>query len=471
MPRPLRLLTSMLLASLGMSAALTLPALPPPTGLPPGFSLPLGGGDSIYPALGSAAIDVTHYDLSLMSDPASETLSGRAVLTLTAKQTLTQLSLDFAGPTTSEVLLDGQPARFVQAGEKLLILLPAAVPAGTPLSVSVTYHGTPARPLDPDLGLRLGWITADDASYTLAEPDAAHSYFPCNDLPADGASYTLHLNVPEGYQAVASGVQTGERREGTRHLYDFELPQPIPTYALGIQVGRLELVTRPAAGKTALRDAFPLDLPATLRAPFERTPQMLSALEHWFGPYPFAVYGVGVTRDARLPALETATFSTFPARVQPEVVAVHELSHQWFGDSLRLGDWSDVWLNEGFATYAEALWAESLGQSSAPLLKRWYDALARQPSRPLPATTSAQLFDASSYLRGALTLHALRLHLGDDAFRTLLHSYAARFAGQSVRTADFVALVGELSGDAALAVIRPWLFQAALPPFPKEPSP
>ena len=131
---------------------------------------------------------------------------------------------------------------------------------------------------------------------------------------------------------------------------------------------------------------------------------------------------------------------------------------------MRLGDWADVWLNEGFATYAEALWAEHLGQDSSGLLRRWYAALTRQLARPLVATTAAQLFDATSYQRGALTLHALRLKVGDDTFRRVLQQYAAQFAGRSARTADFLSVVRVVAGQAAVDAIQPWLSSDTLPP-------
>ncbi|ULH16574.1 M1 family metallopeptidase [Deinococcus sp. KNUC1210] len=467
MPRR-SLLAALLLAVLGSGAAQVAPAVsavPPVSSLPAGFSVPAGAGDSIYPALGTPGLDVTHYDLSIRSDPRIDTLSGQAVLNITALSDLNQIALDFAGPTTSEVLLNDQVARFAQVGEKLLILPSTPLKAGTRFTLGVTYQGTPALHLD--LGLRLGWITQDDASYTYSEPDAAHTYFPCNDLPADGASFTLHLDVPAGYTAVASGVQTGQHSQNGRTVTDFDLPQETATYALGIQVGRLDVVTRPRAGNVALRDAFPTDTPPSVRAPFARVADMLSVLTGWFGPYPFAVYGVALTHDPQLLALETATLSTFPAREQGEEVGLHELAHQWFGDSVRLGDWSDVWLNEGFATYAELLWAEHLGQDSRSLLRRWYTALMRQAARPLVATAAPQLFDSTSYQRGALTLHVLRLKIGDASFRRVLQQYAASYAGRSARTADFLNVVREVSGQTAVDALQPWVSSPSLPPLPR----
>lgn len=466
-----RLLLTLALTCCGLAGGQRAAAAPPT--VPAGFDAPVGYGDSIFPALGDAGLDVTHYDLTLSATPGTDAIRGRAVLNVTARRDLTQIGLDFAGPGVTGVKVNGQAARHAQAGEKLLIRLPSPVPAGTAFTVTVAYSGTPALHLDtsvgsPDSGLRLGWITQAGGSYVLSEPDGAHTFFPCNDVPADGASYSLHVDVPSGYVAVASGVQTAQQTRGGRVYTDFELGQPIPTYALTVHVGKLELVTQPGGVQpgVAVRNAFPAGTPASVRATFDQTPAMLGFLADWFGPYPYPVYGVALTEDPQIPALETATLSTFPSRQEAPTVALHELSHQWFGDSLRLGDWSDIWLNEGFATYAELLWAEGQGQPTAPIVSRWYARLSRDPGRGLAATRADQLFDSSSYDRGALTLHALRLKVGDAVFRQILKTYVARFSGQSVRTSDLLGVALELGGPAALDAVQPWLTGPELPPLP-----
>jgi len=464
-----RLLLTLALSGCAWSGAQT--SAPVRPDLPAGFTAPEGYGDSIFPALGDAGLDVTHYDLTLSATPGTDSLQGRAVLSVTARRPLTQIGLDFAGPGVTGVKVNGQPAQHAQVGEKLLVRLPSPVAAGAAFTVTVAYSGTPALHPDtsvspPGSGLRLGWITQGGGSYVLSEPDGAHTFFPCNDVPADGASYSLHVDVPTGYTAVASGVQTRRQTRGGRVYTDFELSEPIPTYALTVHVGRLELVTQPGPPGIAIRNAFPAGTPGNVRAAFDRTPEMLGFLAGWFGPYPYPVYGVAVSEDPQIPALETATLSTFPSRPEAPTVALHELSHQWFGDSLCLGDWSDVWLNEGFATYAELLWAEAQGQAAGPIVDRWYARLQHEPARGLTATEAAQLFDASSYDRGALTLHALRRKVGDDVFRNILRTYVARFSGRSVRAADFLNVAGELGGPAALEAMQPWLSGPDLPPSP-----
>ena len=463
-----RLLTLLALASLASGLARQVaPALPA------GYSAPAGYGDSIYPLLGDPGLDVTHYDLTLSATPGIDAVSGRAVLSVTALRELSQINLDFAGPRVLGVKVNGLAARHAQTGEKLMILPARPIAAGTAFTVTVAYSGTPALHLDtsdPDFsgtgGLRLGWITQGGGSYVLSEPDGSHTYFPCNDVAADGATYSLHLDVPLGATAIASGVQTGQRTQGNRVYTDFQLEQPIPTYALTVHVGRLQIVKQAGPGGISVRNAFPVGLPADVRSNFDQTPAMLDLLQSWFGAYPYPVYGVAVTEDPQIPALETATLSTFPASGQGTLTTVHELAHQWFGDSLRLGDWSDVWLNEGFATYAELLWAQSQGKDPQALVDRWYTLLSNAPARGLVAATAAQLFDSSSYQRGALALHALRRAVGDPAFGNILATYVRRFTSRSVRTADFLTVIGEIGGKAGLDAIQPWINGPEVPSSP-----
>ncbi len=467
-----------LLALASLATGLARQAAPAPLPLPAGYSAPGGYGDSIYPLLGDSGLDVTHYDLTLSAAPGVDAIAGRAVLSVTARRPLGQINLDFAGPRVLGVKVDGLAARHAQVGEKLLVLPARPIAAGAAFTVTVAYSGTPALHLDtsdPGFsgtgGLRLGWITQAGGSYVLSEPDGSHTYFPCNDIAADGATYSLHLDVPVGVTAIASGVQTKQRTQGKRVYTDFQLDQPIPTYALTVHVGRLQIVNQTSPKGTnkqgvSLRNAFPTGLPADVRASFDQTPAMLDLLSAWFGAYPYPVYGVAVSEDPQIPALETATLSTFPARNVGSKTALHELAHQWFGDSLRLGDWSDVWLNEGFATYAELLWAQSQGEDAQALVDRWYDMLSNAPVRGLIATSAAQLFDTSSYQRGALTLHALRQAVGDPAFRSILSTYVARYTGRSVRTADLLAVIGEIGGEIGLDAVRPWIDGPGIPPSP-----
>lgn len=428
-------------------------------------------GDTLYPHLGQLGLNVTHYDLRLtVPTPGTPDLRSDTTLTLHAERDLPDVQLDYSGPAILNVTWNGQPVPHRRAADKLIIPLP--LPAGQDVRLRVTAAGPAGGVPDPTLNITLGWQsvpatpTQPGANFTFSEPDGTRSFIPCNDHPADPATFTTTLTVPRGVTAVASGTRLTDHPnlDGT-HSVTYTLTTPVPTYALGISVGTLDTVRRPdlriGDQHVTLTDYFPTSVPDTVRAPYARTGDILTALSDWFGPYPFSTYGsVVVTPD--LPALETATLSTMPVRSSRERVIVHEIAHQWFGNAVPLGDWSDTWLNEGFATYAELLWTQAQGQDTAPLLRGWRDRL-RPGTRPLTATTPAQMFDATAYARGALALHALRTQIGDDAFRAFLHTYARTRAGQPTRTADLLHLTRTQLGPEAATLLENWITQPELP--------
>ncbi|UBV43341.1 M1 family metallopeptidase [Deinococcus taeanensis] len=436
-------------------------------------------GDSLYPTLGQAGLDVQHYDLALtVPTPGTPTLSANVTLTAHATRDLPLLSLDFTGPAVTRATWNGQSLPFTHDRARGKLLLRRALPRGAATTVTLHYQGEPQGLPDPVLPLRVGWQSvpgaagAPGANFAFSEPDGTRSFLPVNDHPADPATFTVHLTVPQALTAVASGVQTSDHpAPGQRHTVTFEQRQPIPTYALALHVGPLERVTVPPApaapGRTVTRaDYFPPGVPDTVRAPYRRTNEMLRTLQDWFGPYPFETLGAVVVTPA-LPALETATLSTMPVRSSTDRVVVHELAHQWFGNAVPLADWADVWLNEGFATYAELLWAQAQGQDGQSVANTWYEQLRARGTRPLVARTQEEMFDLSAYQRGALALHALRAQVGDPAFRGFLRAYAAARTARPTRTADLLRLTRTRLGDAAERTLREWIEQPELPPRPE----
>lgn len=443
--------------------------------------------DPIFPGLGQPGLDVRHYDVALtVAQPGTPQLSGVVTLTLAATRPLTEVRLDFFGPTVTAVRWNGQPAPFrvEPEAQKLAVTPPALLQPGQEARLTVEYQGTPGAVLDPDFStpVELGWQTVPaeegraGANFTLSEPNGTHTFLPCNDHPSDKATFTTHVTVPAGYTAAASGLEGAaveDRSVEGRGTWTFVFTQaePIPTYALAVQVNRFERVTAPAVPvgvngtAVARRDYFPVGTLQSTRAAYARTDEMLRVLSGWFGPYPFGAYGVAVVTPP-LPALETATLSTLPLRSSNERVAVHELAHQWFGDAVTPATWADVWLNEGFASYAELLWTEAQGGDGQAVAAHWYANLRHEGTRPLVALLAEQLFDLSAYQRGALALHALRAAVGDAAFRAFLHAYTAHFSGKALTTADLLAFARTQVGEAGTAALRTWVETPELPPLP-----
>lgn len=248
------------------------------------------------------------------------------------------------------------------------------------------------------------------------------------------------------------------------------------TYLATVQIGRYELLAlNPGQppGQVPQYVAVPASLAAAARAGLARQPEMMRTFKNCFGPYPFPEYTVVVADDVLEIPLEAQTLSILGRNhLGPEWesqrLMAHELSHQWFGNSLTLGTWQDIWLHEGFACYAEWLWSEESGGDSADAMAaRHHERLADLDQDVVLADPGPELmFDDRIYKRGALTLHALRRTVGDEAFFALLRSWVAAHSGGTVTTSEFVThAVRETGADLADLFVA-WLDKPALPDLP-----
>ncbi len=437
----------------------------------------VSGGETVddpyYPALGNTGYDVDHYDLNLRVDiDGPDQLVATTTIELTATESLNRLSFDFEESlAVSSVSVDGTPATFEQADAKLRITPETTLRAGSDVAVVVAYSG---QPLTVDSGTRIGeigWYDTAVVSVAVGEPFGARSWYPVNDHPSDKATYTFTLDVAEGLTGVANGVLTNDETADGRRTTTWEMRQPMASYLATVAVGDFVLVeSEPGAGIEVF-DAVPSRLETIFVGDFELTDEMLVTFTELFGPYPFDEYGVLIADTELGFALETQGRSLFSSAFVDgdgsiERIVAHELAHQWFGNHVSPATWQDIWLNEGFASYAEDLWVEfgrngDLADLETRLVSRAQSALEPAPGDP----GAAGLFDASVYRRGALTLHSLRLAVGDETFFEILREWTVRFGGGSASTDDFVALSEELSGQELNPFFDAWLGGGALPPL------
>ncbi|MEO6627523.1 MAG: M1 family metallopeptidase [Aquihabitans sp.] len=423
------------------------------------------------PGHGNPGYSVDRYDLDLDYRVATNALAGVATIAATVhadQGPLKSLTLDLVGLEVQKVLVDGvAPTRFRSSTGKLRITPAHPLAPGTAFTIDVTYRGAP-RPLTGRWG-EVGWEELADGVLVAGEPDGAPTWFPCNDHPSDKAPYQIAVTTESPYTVVANGSLTERRVGASRTRWVYEQVEPMATYLATVQIGQYELLDV-AGSPVPQRAAVPASLGPRFHTDFERQPQMIELFERCFGPYPFASYTVVVTEDDLEIPLEAQGLSIFGAnhvdghRSEERMVA-HELAHQWFGNSLTPRRWRDVWLNEGFACYAEWLWSEAGGGPSADAMaRRWWKKLHDLPqdlviSEPGPD----RLFDDRLYKRGALTLHALRLTVGDPAFFTLMQRWTSENRHGSVTTEDFVAIAGEKP------LLETWLRHSSLPNLPDPP--
>jgi aminopeptidase N len=429
-----------------------------------------GIGDPYFPTYGNGGYDVAGYDLRLRYDPKSGVLGGDATITAAATQDLSRLDLDLAGLTTSAVTVDGRPARAEQKADELVVTPAAGIVRGKPFTTVVTYGGKPQALRNPALGVG-GWLRTKDGAFALGEPESASTWYPVNDHPADKATWRLAMTVPDGLEVLSNGVPGPRTTAAGWTTWTWSESAPMASYLSTVVIGQYRVRTGTHAGEpivTAVPDSLPADGPAAKS--IGRTGEIIDFLTTQFGRYPFDAYGGIVLDDDRVGyALETQTRPVYGGsffRTDPNpVVVAHELAHQWFGDSVALERWRDIWLNEGFATYAEWLWQEHEGQATvAQSFDRTYAGFdwRHVPGNPGPTN----LFGDAVYQRGAMTLYALRRTIGDQAFAGLLKSWPAEHRDGNVTTAEFIQAAEKASGKDLDRLFQAWLFGTTKPPHP-----
>ncbi len=448
-----------------------------------------GIGDPLYPELGNGGYDVGHYALDLEYDPATGLLEGRATVTAAATHDLSSFNLDLSGMDVSSVRVDGVAAGVTRRGSELTVVPASALPAGQTFTAVVAYAGEPAARDSGSAPFRTGWTRGADGVFVFSQPDGASTWFPANDHPLDKATFSVRVTVPSPAVVASAGVlEAVVENEGER-TYHWESRHPTATYLLPLAIGDLRMTAEAGPGGVTIRNFFDDDLAESRLDLFRRQGEMLEFFIGLFGAYPFEAYGALVVDAARpAGALETQTLSTFtvPSLRLGESVVAHELAHQWFGDSVSVASWEDIWLNEGFATYASWLWEEHV-RGSAALRNRARSAhdlmsgrrLTAQGLSPEEAAEEAaqrfpppgsprpdDLFNASVYQRGALTLHALRAEVGDESFFGILRAFADGFRYGNATTEEFVALAEEVSGVGLGDLFQSWLYEETVPPLP-----
>ncbi|WTK08339.1 M1 family metallopeptidase [Streptomyces sp. NBC_01530] len=429
---------------------------------------PGGSGvhDPYFPKAGNGGYDVSHYDLKLAYDPAGgHRLTGTATITARATQDLSAFDLDLKGLDVDEVTVEGRRARWNRAGQELTVRPRGDLDDDETFSVTVRYSGTPQTITDPD-GSHEGWLGTDDGALALGEPTGSMAWFPGNDHPSDKASYDIAVTVPKGLQAVSNGELTGETNGKNRTTFTWHSAEPMASYVATVAIGHYD-ISRSTIGKDRLPVYVAVD-PAQAKASrkvLAKIPEIIEWEEYNFGPYPFSSTGAIVDRghDAEY-ALETQTRPVFPGAPDTGTL-VHELSHQWYGDSVTPKTWRDMWLNEAFGTYAEWLWDEDHGGHTA---QQTFDALydhgeddhedlwAFPPAKP---SNAAHISDDPVYQRGAMVLHKIRQTVGDDTFYDIIQGWAAAYRHRNADTDDFTAYVEKKApGKDFDEIWKDWLY-------------
>ncbi|MEU3983153.1 M1 family metallopeptidase [Streptomyces sp. NPDC026672] len=446
---------------------------------------PLGVGDRLFPHLGNPGYDVASYDLSLTYSGSNDKPL-KAVTTIDAWTTerLERLNLDFAHGTVESVEVDGRPAGFTGAGDDLVVTPRRALPLGSWTRITVRHTSDPRPPQGRDGG----WVRTTDGLAMANQADAAHLVFPCNDHPSDKAMFTIRVTAPDDYTAVANGLPTGVDRVGGSTTWTYRTQHPMATELAQVSIGRSTVLRRTGPHGLPVRDVVPTADRKTLEPWLARTPGQIAWMESKVGPYPFETYGLLMAQATTGFELETQTLSLFEKELftEPgypawylESIMVHELSHQWFGDSVSPRAWSDLWLNEGHATWYEALYSEE--KADRPMADRMkaaygasdgWRASGGPPAAPKPPTAGQKIgiFRANVYDGAALVLYALRQEIGKAAFERLERVWVRTHRDGNATTADFEHLASNIAGRDLSGFFKAWLYGEKTPPMPGHPD-
>ncbi|MGW2783968.1 M1 family metallopeptidase [Streptomyces populi] len=428
-----------------------------------------GVGDTYFPQLGNGGFDARHYALDVAYDPGTDRLDGVTTLTARATRNLSAFDLDLQKLDVTRIAVNGRTARFTREGDEIRITPRGPLARGKDFTVTVTYGGVP-EPLNGPIvfGSDYGWMKTTDGVFVACEPNAASTWFPSSDHPSDKATYDIRVTAPKGLTAVSNGRLVSTRDKGANTVTHWRESRPMASYLATATIGKFDVRTgRTPAGTPIYVAVDPVLANGSSVDVYAVTAEATDYWSQVFGPYPFEETGAIVDDMPQAGfSLEVQSKPAYSA-VRSESTIAHELAHQWFGDSVSVERWKDIWLNEGFATYAQWLWAEHKGIRSAhdsfvagydqrPADSAFWQTKVGDPQRDT-------MFASAVYQRGAMTLQRLRERIGDTAFFRLLPAWTKLHRYGNANTADFIALAERTSGQQLDDLFQTWLFTTGKP--------
>jgi aminopeptidase N len=430
------------------------------------------------------AANINHIKLEVTLDFDAKRISGTATHWLSAiTGPLERLEFDAAELDIKGVRAGGEPATFETSDGKLLIALPRALAAGEHIEVAIDYAGHPRRGLyfvGPDDGYPKKALQA----WTQGEDEDSRYWFPCYDYPNSRMTSEVVATVPEKFTAVSNGALINTASDAAAKTRTFHWRHDVPhsTYLMTLTAGEFSMIEE-RAGDTPVTYYVAPGREDDARRAFGNTPKMIQFFERVIGvPYPYAKYAQVAVSDFIFGGMEntsatTQTDSTLhDSRAhldfKSDPLVAHELAHQWWGDLLTCRDWAHAWLNEGFATYFEALWCEeNLGADEFAWNVRqdresYLDEDGNHYRRPIVCNryrAPIELFDRHLYEKGSLVLHMLRRLTGDDLFFKSLNLYCTRHRGANVITQDLQRAFEEATGRNLDFFFDQWVYKEGHP--------
>jgi aminopeptidase N len=399
--------------------------------------------------------DVRHYAMNLTVLDSPQEISGYCEVKLRATQSLNQVTLLFNGLTIDSITMGGVNQSYARNGEHLDISLSQSFTTGQDFTLHIVYHGAPT--LGPDGGIR--W--QNNAIFTDCECIGARYWFPCYDHPSDkadeGVQVTLH--VPAGREAVSQGTMVS-------HVGDtwvWNSTYPIATYLVSFAIKDYGTVNQSYLG-------MPMDTwcnvgtESSIATNVQNAPLMMSLFATKFGQFPFLAEKYDMC-NVPVGGMENQTCTSLYLPSNEDTIS-HEMAHSWYGDNVTCGDWRDLWLNEGFATYLDALWVENHSgetQFQAHMQDDAQSYFDEDEVARFPIYNPEELWSSTVYSKGGWVLHMLRKVMGDTGFFNMMVNYEATYAGSTALTTDFQAKAEQYYGQDLDWFFNQWVYQAGYP--------
>lgn len=458
-------------AGLGIALASALASTALAGGLFEGGS---GVGDPYYPKMGNTGYDARSYDVNLKYKRSGRVKSTTVIDAVADTDDgapakgpdMVAFHLDFRGPDITRIEVDGSKALYDRQGQELIIEAPEPLDDKKPFEVTVRYKGRPQQVGNPD-GSKDGWTYTGDGAVGVGEPQQTPSWIPVNDHPTDKATWSFRFKTPRNLIGISNGTLDSKERTKNRRITEWTVADPMPSYLALAGIGKYRVDRGKVAGIPYLGAVDRRLGKKVVRNLRKHTETAHEFLEEVAGPYPFDVTGGIVDPSSLGFAMETQTRSYYPGSPNRQLV-IHEVAHQWYGNSVSVERWQNIWLNEGFATYMEWLFEEREGgETVADRFVRIYNANGPGKSvwTPPPAEPGGpeNLFAGSVYDRGALALQVLRREIGDDDFFEILSTWPQDNEYGNASTLDLYTLVEDVTGEPRPEAFDDWLFAAGKP--------
>ncbi|MBS1516762.1 MAG: M1 family metallopeptidase [Bacteroidetes bacterium] len=412
--------------------------------------------------------DVKEYSLKVsFGIPEKKIFGDMTMRSLNLSDTLNSIYIDLASNLKlNSVKLNGTDARYKRTFDYIIVFSGGEINKNDNFEIKINYEGIPENKGFDSFNIKK--FDEEPAIYTLSEPNYAKTWWPCKDVLTDKAETDVYITVPPQLTAVSNGLleEVINENDGQK-TFHWKSSYPISTYLVSLAIGKYDKWTdtySSADGKIQMPVEYYTFPSFTDKAKidWQNTVSMIKFFSGKFGEYPFinekygmALFGwVGGAMEHQ--TISSMGYTLITGNGRYEDVVVHELVHQWFGDAVTPDSWKDIWLNEGFASYGEALWVEHTKGADA-----YRDFMKKSDYGFFMGTVynpEGYIFGPTVYKKGSWILHMLRKVVGDGNFFQILREYYETYKYKNASTQDFINICRDVSGKDLSYFFDQWIF-------------